>query len=55
MFKKRNSAYVTHEPLTAHQVLEKAAEILADRYARSGEFNRPSPGEGISVLQTRRL
>jgi DNA repair protein RadC len=39
MFKKRKPAYVTHEPLTANQVLEKAAEILADRYARNGEFN----------------
>lgn len=33
--------YVTRKPLTAHQVLEKAAEILADRYARNGEFNKP--------------
>lgn len=41
MRKQRKSAYVTHEPLTANQVLEKAAEILADRYARNGELNSP--------------
>ena len=34
-------AYVTHEPMTANQVLEKAAEILADMYARNGELNSP--------------
>lgn len=39
MRKKSKPNYVTHEPLTAPQVLEKAAEILADRYARNGEFN----------------
>jgi DNA repair protein RadC len=38
----RKSQYVTQEPLTAREVLEKAAEILAKRYARSGEFNQPS-------------
>lgn len=37
----RKSQYVTHDPLTANQVLEKAAEILADRYARNGEFSHP--------------
>lgn len=42
MHKRKSSAYVTHEPLTANQVLEKAAEILADRYARKGEFNNPA-------------
>lgn len=42
MFKRRKPTYVTHEPLTANQVLEKAAEILVDRYARNGEFNSPS-------------
>lgn len=39
MRKKSKQVYVTHDPLTANQVLEKAAEILADRYARNGEFN----------------
>lgn len=39
MLKQRKSVYVTHDPMTANQVLEKAAEILADRYARNGEFN----------------
>lgn len=33
--------YVTRKSLTADQVLEKAAEILASRYARNGEFNKP--------------
>lgn len=36
------SQYVTHDPMTANQVLEKAAEILAERYARGREFNQPS-------------
>ncbi len=42
MLKNHKPAYVTHEPLTANQVLEKAAEILAVRYARNGEFNNPT-------------
>ena len=33
--------YVTHEPLTAHQVLEKAAEILAGQFSRKGHINSP--------------
>lgn len=42
MRKSQQPVYVTHEPMTAFQVLEKAAEILADRYARRGEFNQVS-------------
>lgn len=42
MRQSRKSQYVTHEPLTAREVLEKAAEILQDRYARSGEFSQAS-------------
>lgn len=42
MHKKQESVYVTHEPLTANQVLEKAADILAERYTRGEEFNKPS-------------
>jgi DNA repair protein RadC len=41
MLKQRKSVYVTHDPMTANQVLEKAAEILADRYVRNGELNSP--------------
>ncbi|MBK8102734.1 MAG: hypothetical protein IPK30_05490 [Cellvibrionales bacterium] len=42
MNETHNPTYVTHKPLTAIQVLEKAAEILAERYARGGELNSPS-------------
>lgn len=42
MHKRNKPVYVTQEPLTANQVLEKAAEILASRYARKGEFNNPT-------------
>ena len=41
MRKKTEQVYVTHEPLTAHQVLEKAAEILADQFKREGLLNSP--------------
>lgn len=33
--------YVTHEPLTAPQVLEKAAEILANQFSRGAHINSP--------------
>lgn len=41
MRNKSKRVYVTHEPLTAHQVLEKAAEILAGQFNRAGCFNSP--------------
>lgn len=41
MRKKKQQIYVTYEPLTAHQVLEKAAEILADQFKREGHINSP--------------
>lgn len=41
MRKKKQQIYVTHEPLTAHQVLEKAAEILANQFKREGHINSP--------------
>jgi DNA repair protein RadC len=41
MRKSSKIIYVTHGPLTAHQVLEKAAEILADQFSRDGCFNNP--------------
>lgn len=41
MHKRKSTAYVTHEPLTANQVLEKAAEILAARFVRGAIFNNP--------------
>lgn len=36
MRKKSKQVYVTHKPLTAHQVLEKAADILAGNSAGKG-------------------
>jgi DNA repair protein RadC len=41
MRKKSKQVYVTHEPMTAHQVLEKAAEILASQFSREGHINSP--------------
>ena len=41
MRKRTRRVYVTHEPLTAHQVLEKAAEILANQFKREGRINSP--------------
>lgn len=38
MHKKSKKVYVTHEPLTAHQVLEKAAEILSSQFSREGNI-----------------
>lgn len=38
----KNALYVFNEPVTAHQVLEKAAEVLSERYQRDGEFYNPS-------------
>jgi DNA repair protein RadC len=40
--RKKKPVYVTHEPLTAHQVLEKAAEILAKTFVRGDLLNNPS-------------
>ena len=39
MHKKKNPVYVTHEPMTAPQILEKAAEILSEKFARKGLLN----------------
>jgi len=33
--------YVTHQPMTADQVLEKAAELVAARYTRGDVFSTP--------------
>ncbi|MCD9519222.1 RadC family protein [Photobacterium phosphoreum] len=33
--------YVVHTPMTANQVLEKAAEIVANRYLRGDVFTNP--------------
>ena len=38
MHKKSKQVYVTHEPLTAHQILEKAAEILSSQFSREGNI-----------------
>ena len=35
---KSLTTYVTHQPMTAEQVLEKAAEIIAERYIYGDEF-----------------
>lgn len=37
----KKPVYVTHEPLTADQVLEKAADILASQFSREGHINSP--------------
>lgn len=39
--KSRKPVYVTHEPMTAHQVLEMAAEILAGQFSRGEQINSP--------------
>jgi DNA repair protein RadC len=39
MHTETHKVYVTHEPMTAHQVLEKAAEILANKYVRNDVFS----------------
>jgi DNA repair protein RadC len=39
--KQSKQVYVTHEPLTAHQVLEKAAEILAESFKSGEQLNNP--------------
>lgn len=36
------TTYATHGPLNSHQILEKAAEILASRFQREGTFDNPS-------------
>ncbi len=41
MHKSSKQFYVTHKPLTAHQVLEKAAEILACQFSRGEHINSP--------------
>lgn len=41
MRNKSKEVYITNEPLTAHQVLEKAAEILADQFKRGEQINSP--------------
>ncbi|HIF9494261.1 hypothetical protein [Photobacterium damselae] len=33
--------YIVHTPMTAAQVLEKAAEIVATRYLRGNAFTNP--------------
>lgn len=38
---KPQLAYVTHEPMTANQVLEKAAEILARQFSQVEHINSP--------------
>lgn len=39
--RRKQPVYVTHEPMTAHQVLEKAAEILATQFSRGEHINSP--------------
>ena len=42
MSDSKQKFYSFDEPVTAHQVLEKAAEILSQRYQRDGEFCNPT-------------
>ncbi len=37
----KQNDYVVHTPMTANQVLEKAAEIVANRYLRGDVFTDP--------------
>lgn len=39
--RNKKPVYITHEPMTAHQVLEKAAEILASQFSRGEHINSP--------------
>lgn len=41
-FTPNATTYATHGPMSSHQILEKAAEILAERFERQGTFNNPS-------------
>jgi len=38
---KSNKSYTFQEPISAYQILEKAAEILSDRYIRTDAFINP--------------
>lgn len=51
MHKKSKLIYVTHEPLTAHQVLEKAAEILASQFSRKGHINSPQATKDFLMVK----
>ena len=42
MSNNKQKFYSFDEPITAHQVLEKAAEILSEHYTRDGEFCNPN-------------
>ena len=46
-----NELYVFNEPVTAHQVLEKAEEILSERYQRDGEFCNPNSAKDFLRLK----
>lgn len=38
---KNSQTYSFQEPITAHQILDKAAEILSERYIRADAFQNP--------------
>ena len=42
MSNNKQKLYSFDEPVTAHQVLEKAAEILSEHYTRDGAFCSPN-------------
>ena len=42
MSNDKNALYVFDEPVSAHQVLEKVAEILSKQYQRDSEFGNPN-------------
>ena len=43
----KSALYVFNEPITAHQILEKAEEILSERYQRDGEFCNPNSSKNF--------
>jgi DNA repair protein RadC len=51
MRKKSKTVYVTHEPMTANQVLEKAAEILASQFSREGHINSPQATKDFLMVK----
>ena len=38
---KSSQSYIFQKPISAYQILEKAAEILSERYIRTEAFSRP--------------
>ncbi len=47
--------YPVHQPSELNQLLEHAAEALAQKYKREGTFTSPKKRDGILKAQTRRV